>query len=299
MFNAARRRSLGRAAAIITTVAAGLVPLAATTAPAQARGFTYTTSPYCGTTIKKATGGSWKCSFSDDFNGSAVDGTKWSPLLTSKTGVATPECRIDSKETISVSNGAVHLTTLRKPGYVCSTMAGTYTTDFVGGGIQSKGKFSQTAGRFEARIQFPGSTTAGIHSAWWLWPEKQLYGSLGGELDVAEWRSGQADHVLPAVHYDEGGVPSTFANLDCVVSTPGAWHTYALEWVGGTMTFIYDGAVVLTKQILDGGGLVAPAPFDEPFFMILNNGIGGGLNVPTDSTALPSTMNVDYVRVWK
>lgn len=45
-------------------------------------------------------------------------------------------------------------------------------------------------------------------------------------------------------------------------------------------------------------GLVAPAPFDQTFAVLLAQGIGAGANAPTGGTPFPATTQVDYVRVW-
>jgi hypothetical protein len=46
---------------------------------------------------------------------------------------------------------------------------------------------------------------------------------------------------------------------------------------------------------------VAPQPFDQPFSMILNMGVGplGGSNPVSSSTKLPATYTVDYAKAWR
>jgi hypothetical protein len=44
----------------------------------------------------------------------------------------------------------------------------------------------------------------------------------------------------------------------------------------------------------------SPAPFDQPFFILLTQALGVGTNqFDPATTPLPATTSVDYVRVWK
>ena len=47
-------------------------------------------------------------------------------------------------------------------------------------------------------------------------------------------------------------------------------------------------------------GAAFPAPFDQPFHLILNVAVGGNLpGSPDDTTTFPQSMIVDYVRVYQ
>lgn len=257
-------------------------------------------APYCGKTLTKTTGGTWQCTFSDHFNGTVLDNTRWTPLLTSRSGVVTPDCRINNSQTIQVSSGSLKLRTYRTATpMTCTTPTGSYTTSWAGGAVATRSKFFQTYGRFEARVKFPNSRVAGLHSAFWMWPEKQVYGSLSGEIDIAEWRSAQPGRVVPTVHYDDEGKDPAKTNYGCYISTPASYHTYALEWTPSQMRFLYDGKVCLVNKWVSASGLTRPAPFDEAFFMILNQAVGTGGNAPTSQTLSPAAMTVDYVRAWR
>lgn len=296
MLDSARRPARWAAAIALTAIAGFFPAVALTPADAAFR----TTAPYCGPAVKKSTGGYWRCTLADEFSGTSLNPNVWSALRTSESGVQTPECRIDLPETLRVASGSVHMTAVRRDNYLCESPAGDYMTDYVGGGIHSRSKFTQAFGRFEARIKFPGSSEAGLHGAWWMWPQKSVYGALAGELDVAEWRSALAGRVAPAVQYEDGGLDPEQTYWHCYISDVTQWHTYAMEWTtDGTVRFIYDGQLCWQKKVVSASGLVSPAPFDENFFMILNQGIGAGHNPPSASTVFPATMSVDYVKVWK
>ena len=46
---------------------------------------------------------------------------------------------------------------------------------------------------------------------------------------------------------------------------------------------------------------MAPQPFDQPFNVVLNMGVGAtsGTNQVTSATSLPATYTVDYVKAWE
>jgi hypothetical protein len=49
----------------------------------------------------------------------------------------------------------------------------------------------------------------------------------------------------------------------------------------------------------DYPGAPKSAPFDQPFYIILNLALGGiHPRPPTSETPFPAVMEVDYVRVW-
>lgn len=277
-------------------VAIGL--LAATLLPVQAFGARPASGPDCGGTLKKSTGGVWKCTMVDHFDGTALNTDRWSPVLTSETGVNTAECRL--AKNVQVAGGTLRLTT-RDEGtpFTCTSKGGDYETQYSGGGVSSRGKFDQTYGRIEFRAKMPAATVAGLHAALWSWPTYQKYGDLSGEIDLGEWRSNIHDRMVPAVHYDDDGTDTNKVRWDCLIDRPHEFHTYVLEWTRETLSFIYDGEVCMVNRWSPAAPLVKPAPFDEPIFLVMTMGVGIGHNAVTADTPFPATMEIDHVKVWK
>jgi hypothetical protein len=84
------------------------------------------------------------------------------------------------------------------------------------------------------------------------------------------------------------------------------WHTYGLEWEPGEIRFYVDGKLYETQNNWYSRGLnqpadyAYPAPFDQPFHMLLNLAVGGNFDGDPDSTTqFPQTMQVDYVRAYQ
>jgi beta-glucanase (GH16 family) len=257
-------------------------------------------SPDCGRPVAKSAGGVWECTFADEFSGRELDTGRWAPMLTSGTGVVTPECRVASEDNIAVEDGALRLTVRREAApLTCTTPAGGYVTEYTGGAVTTYHRFAQAYGRYEIRARFPGATVRGLHGAIWLWPQSMAYGDASGEIDIAEFRTSYPDRVTPFLHYDMGREDTPVTNNFCMVERPEEFHTYLLEWTPSTITISYDGTVCLATTWHPAAPLARPAPFDQPFAMILNQGLGIRTNtVDPEQTPLPSSMYVDYVHVW-
>jgi beta-glucanase (GH16 family) len=269
-----------------------------TTAPAA-------TGPVCGDVVLlKPDGSPWTCSFADDFDGRSLDATKWTPQLSSALGqTMSGECRVDSPSNLSVSKGSLHLTARRAAEpFFCSTPTGGYWTRYSAAGVSSGHKFSQAYGRVEMRVRFPSTRVAGAQATMWLYPQQLTYGAwpASGEIDLAEWYSVRPDYVMPLLHYLGDSDDPMRANWFCTVGDVTDFHTYAMVWTPQAISFVYDGKTCMTNSAWSPDGLLTPpAPFDKPFFLLMNQGVGANGNAVTDDTPLPATTDVDYVRVWR
>lgn len=291
---------MGRARRYAGWVTGGLLLAAlAAAGPSSAR-TDATRSPYCGPAIAKPGGGLWRCTFADQFSGSTLDSTKWTPMTTAATGVRLADCRVATPQTIRVSGGTLKLTVLPTPArFLCRSARGGYLTQHVAGAVSTSRRFSQAYGRFEIRAAMPNTSVPGLHSAIWMWPQERRYGSRSGEIDINERRTNIADRAVPTVHYTDDGTAGPKTSWDCVVDRPERFHTYVLEWTRSTLTFIYDGRVCLSHTWQPAAPLSKPQPFDEPYFLILSQNLGVLANAYIRAaTPLPATMLVDYVRVW-
>ena len=264
----------------------------------------------CGDPVAKAGGGDWTCTFDDEFNGTALDTSKFIPINSSASGAnGGGACFVDSPNNISEGNGVLTLTVRKEAApFVCATPGGGFSTQYTSGEVATYTKFSQTYGRFAVRASFPASTVAGLQSALWLWPNNPLtYGAwpASGEIDIAEEYSLYADRAIPYIHYlYDPYTVSTLTNTNlatnnfCMITDVHAMHEYVVEWTPTTMTIIYDGQTCLVDNY-SAYNLTGSKPFDQPFFVALTQSLGAGGNAITASTPLPASTQIDYVRVWK
>lgn len=297
-----RTRVAGTMAAVLVTALGAVGAVALGGDDDRRRTETAATGPSCGASVPKPGGGYWRCTFSDDFKGSTLDPAKWKVQTTAASGFqVNRECHVASPRNVSVGAGVLRLTVRREAApFTCVAGGSSWTTQYTAGTVMTWNRFDQAYGRFEFRAAFPASTQPGLHSNLWLYHRHNTYGAgrVSGEIDVAEWFSQTPNQVYPSLHY-EGRVPANDTAWNCFVGAPGGYHKYVLEWTPTQMRFLYDGRLCFTRSWAPAAPLVAPQPFDHPFFVILTQALGGGHNAPVAGTTLPATTRVDYVRVWR
>lgn len=307
----------------ITSAVASVVTPKTTTPSTTSPSTTTTTAPVGGasaTTTATNTGacggsttivdgqGTWKCAFDDEFAGTSLNLSHWVPMTTAYTGyVSDPHtCYVDTPKTISVSGGYLHLTDYRaSSAFMCNTPHGPFMATWYGGYVSSFGKVTLTYGRMEILARVPSPTASGLHSALWLYPESlHQGGSNPGEIDLAEMWSAAPNLAIPHLHYNYGSStvdPSTNTNVvtnsGCAIDS-SALNDYVLEWTPTTITMIYNGKTCLVDHWIPQSPLVAPQPFNQPFYINLTQALENIAGTVTASTPSPATMDIKYVRVW-
>jgi len=262
-------------------------------------------APTCGyVRPAKPGGGRYTCTFTDDFNGTKLDTTKWTAVKSSDNGfvtgirVGSPDCYLDGPGNVSVGDGRLRLTSrVEWAPFVCHTQRRDYTTRDSAGSVVSWRKFPQTYGRFEFRAKFPANATPDFDSALWMYPQDPAYGKWphSGEIDVAEWFGDGygTNPVFPSVHY-AGEVHAKSTGRNCFVPGAGTgFHTYAVDWTPTMMSFYYDNKLCFQHAWTPAAPLVRPQPFDQAFDLVMTQ--TGGYQKPAGTTV---TLEVDWVRVW-
>ncbi len=220
--------------------------------------------------------GSWHLVFNDEFNGTKLDTTKWTPTWVGCTtnGISTPvnvaEFDAYDPAQVSVANGVLSLALIENPVTVCGT-----DYKYRAGMVQSDGKAQFTFGAFEARVNLPA--VAGVIANWpAVWTDGQNW-PTDGEMDIMEGLTGSA-----CFHFhDPSGGPG-----NCVSGDFTGWHTFGSDWEPGIVNYYYDGKLV---------GTIHSGITSSPLYLILNYATGtyGG------PVVAPATMQVDYMRVWQ
>ena len=192
-------------------------------------------------------------------------------------------------ENVTVQNGNLIITARKE-----SFQGSAYTS----ARLLTKGKFEQTYGRFEARMQLPWGQ--GIWPAFWMlgadidtnpWPG-------AGEIDIMEFRGQNPTIMLGTVHgpgYSGGKSISKSYTLKNDRFDTG-FHVFGFEWGPNYVNFYVDD--VLYNQITPAD-VPGEWVFNKPFYILINVAVGGGfVGSPDSETVFPQTLLVDYVRVY-
>jgi beta-glucanase (GH16 family) len=247
-----------------------------------------------------ATGTAWNLVWSDEFNGNSIDTSHWTFETGNNGGWGNNELEYYTArpENASASNGVLHIVARKE------SFAGYQYTS---ARMKSQNLFAKKYGRFEFRAKLP----AGL--GYWpaLWMLGANFPSVGwpacGEIDVMENKGSTPGQVQGTIHYSDGAnnhlQATAYYNF---ASNNGAtnFHTYALQWETNSMRWYVDGQLYQTRTSWSSSSGPYPAPFNQPFFIILNLAIGGNyLGNPSTTninanTVFPGEIQLDYIRVY-
>ncbi len=241
--------------------------------------------------------------WADEFNGAALSTTDWNYDVgtgcPSLCGWGNNELEYYRPQNVIVTGGNLVITAKAE-----SFAGSSYTS----GKITTMGKHSFQYGRIEMRAKLP--TGGGMWPAFWMMPEANVYGgwAASGEIDIME-AANATTSVGGTIHYG-GTYPANTSSGGSYsmggASFANAFHIYAVEWEPDTIRWYVDGALYFTStsaQWYSGGAPGNPrAPFDQPFYILLNLAVGGNYTGCTSAgcvtTNLPQQYLIDYVRVY-
>ena len=245
-------------------------------------------------------GQSWKLIFEDQFSGTSLDESNWTP--TRKQSHSYPyELEAYLSSQVEVSGGNLVLTLKYDPYYDSST--GT-TYPYRSGVVTSSGKFSATYGKWEVRAKLP---TEDFKHAWpAIWFQKQS-GSCYQEIDLMEqWIGEYNNQVKTSYHFNPTSSPSCGPEYSqSVVSYPPSgesidfsqdFHIWEMIWNTTMVVFYIDNNMIGKIDTKE-----CTIPY-QPAYIIMNIAVcgasycGGTSGIPTDVTG---KMYVDYVKVYQ
>ena len=268
----------------------------------------------------------WKLVWRDEFEGDHVDPAKWdfdigNGFFDYKThtwveGWGNEELQYYTCEpgNASVKDSLLTIRALKESIHGCGYSSARLKTRKRDGSAL----FSKLYGKVAIRAKVPFGK--GLWPALWMLPQEDKYGgwAASGEIDLMEIVGEKPNEVLSSIHF--GSVYPERSLVTHVHKLPNGgtvaqWHVYAVEWEPGEIRFYVDNEHTHTlsfwwscSNTKDGAGTAAkrltdinawPAPFDQPFYLVMNVAVGGNFpGIPNAHTQFPAELVIDYVRVY-
>ena len=273
------------------------------------------------------TTGDYYLAFEDNFNGNALDLTKWNipyqgvtndfPFARAKVWLAntgsTPSLPYENN--IQVNNGSLKLIARKETTPIEGTYINweldppDYQTDFFdysSGWVNTNAKFSY--GKYEARCRLPAGQG--------FWPAFWTYGGPGwNEIDIFEMKGEDINKYTCDVHYDyDGNGDSEHCPFDQDnVADFSQWHIFTCIYDFDKIAWLIDGNPIrvfhryttLGGQPVSCGDDLGVGTYlreksypEEDMGIVLNLSVQSGDGAPDDNTVFPNTFEIDYVRFY-
>lgn len=289
-----------------------------------------------GLVVAPVDGADWQLVWSDEFEGTELDRTKWIPEESCWGGGNDErQCYTDRPENISVEGGLLLLKARKeewtgpdRPPEIAENPNPRRTKQYTSGKVRTRGLHAWQYGRIEMRAKVPAGQ--GTWPAFWMMPADDHYGRwpLSGEIDILEAVNIGAEcrdvpgcesnigenRTVSAVHFGDYSPD----NDHVAQRTPlpsGAlpsddFHVYSVEWGEGLIRFLVDDRVHFTVTPDDWFTASAlaegnpNAPFDKPFYVMMNLAVGGAWperehEKGLAESSIPAQFAIDWVRVYQ
>jgi len=239
----------------------------------------------------------WELVWSDEFDGAALDLSKWEFEVNARGG-GNNELQYYVTNNVHVRDGQLVIEARRE-----KFIGPEGTREFTSSRIRTKRKGDWLYGRFEARARLPQGR--GIWPAIWMMPTDERYGGWphSGEIDIMELLGHEPGKVHGTLHYSRKGGRHTYTGTNTTLAAGAfadGFHVFRLEWETNAMRWYVDDRLYQTQTNWQSRAHAFPAPFDQRFHLLLNLAVGGNWpGNPNAATTFPQQMIVDYVRVYR
>lgn len=279
---------------------------------------------------------SWRLVWSDEFDGGAIDPERWSHEIDCwGGGNEERQCYTAFPQNSRVEDGCLiieaHLGEATGPALPermradasPEEAAATRTQPFTSARLTTAQSAAWQYGRIEVRARLPEGQ--GTWPAIWMLPADDYYGpwAASGEIDIMEavnlgeqcreCRGRIENRMFGTLHFGDVWPQNTYQNRETTLPTAEdgsqLFHVFAIEWTEGRVEWFLNGESYGSldrrrwRTASDAARGNPNAPFDKPFFLILNLAIGGHLAESRNVGGVrlegfPKSMDVDWVRVY-
>jgi len=234
--------------------------------------------------------------FSDEFNKYSLDSSKWNskyrwgPYWTINGEKQFYVDRINNPDfghsPFEFDGNHMTITAVKTPEHLRSS---ANWKPYLSGALTTYNKFKMRYGYVEMRAKLPKGK--GLWSAFWLLHQND--NDRRPEIDVVEYIGNKPDRVYNTYHYyDNWNLKSTPS-----YEAPGPdysqdFHTYAVKWEPGKITWYVDGKERNSHQ----NGNVSW----EDMYLLVNLAVGGWWpGDPNGDTKFPARYKIDYIRAYQ
>jgi beta-glucanase (GH16 family) len=163
--------------------------------------------------------------------------------------------------------------------------------------LDTRDRFSFCYGKLVVHAKLP--VGHGLWPAIWMLPQARDHGPwpASGEIDVCEAKGRLPRHVFGTLHHGqdfESKITDEFSH-ELASGSIAEFREYSLEWSPDSIRWLVDGHCFAERRLEHGS-----APFDVPFYLVLNLAVGGWYDqVEIDNTAFPAIMTVAGIWVYQ
>lgn len=226
-----------------------------------------------------------------------IDENKWTCEVGERWANNEQQAYTNHRSNVYVEDGKLHLVSLKEKQGI---------REYTSGRITTAGKQSWQYGYFEISAKLPSGF--GSWPAIWMMPDSIRTGTPWprcGEIDIMEHIGRKENKIWFSLHSERHNHTrkdtKQYTIINDYEAVCTAFHTYGMEWTPEYIEFFVDGESACIFRKSDDTEDQSPIawPYDQPFFLIMNIAVGGGLGGEIDDAALPYRMDVDYVRVYQ
>lgn len=213
----------------------------------------------------------WALKFDEEFDGQALNYSKWSPHAPGNIIPAGIQTWIP--EAVTISGGQAHLIARRQP------------TGFTSGILTTFGTFAQTYGRFEIRFRAPAGQ--GLEALFRLLP---IPTGETPSIDVMNTTGGDTANAVFTNRWADARSEREYTGSYRASDLSVGFHIISIEWDEEKIVWTVDG--VERFQSYEG------VPH-QPLYLTLMLAIGTEkTGEPNPQTKFPAVLDIDYIRVF-
>jgi len=234
----------------------------------------------------------WKIVWQDNFDSPKLDTTKWTRIPPNSADWG--NYMTSNSQCYKISDGKVYL-----KGVVNSDTLKD-SRPFLTGGIYTKGKFAFQYGKIEIRAKL--ECAQGAWPAMWMLAEQNKYGKYprNGEIDIMEHlnfedKIYQTTHSYYTLKLKQDKNPPHYGTAKIDIDE---FNIFGLAFYPDKLVFSLNGTETFTYPKVAGVDQ-SQWPYDQPFYLLIDQQLGGSWVGKINPDDLPVNMIVDWVRVYQ